>query len=287
MKATKLLLLIAAVALTFMVSCKDDEEPEVIPSLYFMDASDEYMGKIVLDGTNTLTTVKDLVEMSGPGIAYDKETDKIYFSDWYDADTPDGKIWRMNPDGTGADAIVTGILDPYGVAIDHDNNKIYWADDAEHISRANLDGSSLETGFITITEAYMRSVAVDEKNDKLYFYEDWFENLYRANLDGSNPTIIVSGVYGYGICVDTENSKIYFDDQNDMTLKMANLDGTGVVDIADITDRVYGIAVDTDKNKLYWTDRGMGEIYEANLNGTGKVAIATGLASPRGITLVK
>ncbi len=287
MKATKLLLLLAAVALTFMVSCKDDEEPEVIPSLYFMDASDEIMGKIVLDGTNTLTTVKDLAEMSGPGIAYDDETKKIYFSDYYDADTPDGKIWRMKLDGTGLESIVTGILDPYGIAIDHDNNKVYWADDAEHISRANLDGSSLETGIVTITDAYMRAVAIDEKNDKMYFYEDWYENLYVANLDGSNPTILISGVYGYSIFIDTENSKIYFDDQNTPALRMANLDGSGIVNIADVDDRVSGIDIDYDKNKLYWSDRGLGEIYEANLNGTGKVTIATGLSSPRGITLVK
>lgn len=287
MKATKLLILIAVVALTFMVSCKKEEKPEVIPTLYFMDTSDEIMGKIVLDGTKTVTTVKDLAGMSGPGIAFDDGTDKIYFSDYYDADTPDGKIWRMKLDGTGLESIVTGILDPYGIAIDHDNNKIYWADDAEHISRANLDGSSLETGLVTITDASMRAVAIDEKNDKMYFYEDWYENLYVANLDGSNPTILISGVYGYSIFIDTKNSKIYFDDQNTPALRMANLDGSGIVNIADVNDRVFGIAIDYDKNKLYWSDRGLGEIYEANLNGTGKDTIATGLSSPRGLVLVK
>ena len=85
MKATKLLLLIAAAALTFMVSCKGVEEPEVIPALYFMDTSDEIIGKIVLDGTNTLSTVKDVAGMSGPGIAYDDETGYLFFSDYYDA----------------------------------------------------------------------------------------------------------------------------------------------------------------------------------------------------------
>ena len=287
MKATKFLLLIAAAALTLMVSCKGEDEPEVIPALYFMDTSDEIIGKIVLDGTNTLSTVKDVAGMSGPGIAYDDETGYLFFSDYYDADTPDGKIWKMKPDGTGLASIVTGILDPYGVAIDHDNNKVYWADDAEHISRANLDGSSLQTELVTIEEASMRAVAIDEKNDKLYFYEAWFENLYVANLDGTNPTILVSGVYGYSLFVDTENNKIYFDDQNSMTLKRANLDGSGVVTIADVDDRVFGIAIDYEKDKLYWSDRGLGEIYEANLNGTGKVTLATGLSSPRGIVLVK
>jgi len=287
MKATKLLLLLFAAVLTFMVSCKKEDKPPVIPTLYFMDTSDEIIGKIVLDGTNTVTTVKDVAEMSGPGIAYDDETDRLYFSDFYDADTPDGKIWRMKQDGTEAEAIVTGILDPYGVAIDHDNKKVYWADDAEHISRANLDGTGLETGLVTIAGASMRAVAIDEKNDKLYFYEVENEDLYVANLDGTNPRVLIPGVYGYAILIDTKNSKIYFDDQNTPALRRANLDGSNIVDIADLDNRVFGIAIDYDKNKIYWSDRGPGEIYEANLNGTGKVTIATGLSSPRGIVLVK
>lgn len=287
MKTTKLLLLIAIAALTFMVSCKDDEEPEVIPTLYFMDTYDEIIGKIVLDGTNTITTVKDVAGMSGPGIAYDNETKKIYFSDFYDADTPNGRIWRMNLDATGVQELAGGILDPYGIAIDHDNNKIYWADDAGNISRANLDGTSPQIGIVNMPESMMRAVAIDEKNDKLYFYEAWDENLYVANLDGSNPTVLISGVYGYSLFIDTENNKIYFDDQNTPALRMANLDGSGIVNIADVDDRVFGIAIDYDKNKLYWSDRGLGEIYEANLNGTGKVTIATGLSSPRGLALVK
>jgi len=287
MKTTKLLLLLAVVALTFMVSCKDDEEPEVIPTLYFMDPSDELMEKIVLDGTNTVTTVKDLAGMSGVGIAYDDETKKIYFSDYYDADTPNGRIWRMNLDATSVQELAGDILDPYGIAIDHDNNKIYWADDAGNISRANLDGTSPQIGIVNIPDGWMRAVAIDEKNDKLYFYEVWDEILYVANLDGSNPTALITGVYGYAIFIDSENSKIYFDDQNTPGLKRANLDGSGVVDIDNTDTRIYGIAIDYDKGKMYWTARDEGEIYEANLNGTGKVTLATGLSSPRALALVK
>jgi len=287
MKATKLLILIAAVALTFMVSCKKEEKPEVIPTLYFMDSSDEIMEKMVLDGTNTVTTVKDLATMSGVGIAYDEETNKIYFSDFYDADTPNGRIWRMNLDATGVQELASGILDPYGIAIDHDNNKIYWTDDAGNISRANLDGSNIQTGIVNIADGMMRAVAIDEKNDKMYFYEVNLENLYVANLDGSNPTILISGIYGYAIFIDTENSKIYFDDQNTPGLKRANLDGSGVVDIDNTDTRIYGIAINYDKGKMYWSARDMGEIYEANLNGTSKVTLATGLTSPRGLVLIK
>ena len=68
-----------------------------------------------LNGFGALTTVKDVAGMSWAGLAYDATNDQIFFSDWYDATTPDGKIWKMNLDGTGAVTIASGILDPYGI----------------------------------------------------------------------------------------------------------------------------------------------------------------------------
>jgi PKD repeat protein len=256
-------------------------------SLYFMDSSDELMEKLVLDGTGTVTTVKDLAGMSGVGIAYDSVQNKIYFSDFYDADTPDGKIWRMNFDGTGLEAIASGILDPYGIALDVTGGKVYWVDDAGNVSRANLDGSSPEIGLIYLPDGWLRAIALDPENNKMYFYDVNMENLYVANLNGSDTTVLIPGVYGYAICVDTRNDKIYFDDQNTPGLRRANLDGTGIVTIDGADTRIYGIDIDYDMNKLYWSARDAGEIYRANLDGTNKEILKTGLTSPRGIFLKK
>jgi PKD repeat protein len=262
----------------------------IAASIYFMDSSDELMQKLVLDGTGTVTTVIDLAGKSGVGIAYDNVNNKIFFSDFYDADTPNGKIWKMNLDATDATAIATGILDPYGIALDVAGGKVYWVDDAGNVSRANMDGSNPQTGLVNIVDGWMRSIALDVENNKMYFYEVDFENLYVANLDGSNPTVLISGVYGYAIYIDTVNDKIYFDDQNSGTggeLKRANLDGTGITTVDATETRIYGIAIDYDLNKLYWSARDMGEIYQANLDGTGKSTVATGLTSPRGLFLKK
>ncbi|MBK8883815.1 MAG: DUF5050 domain-containing protein [Bacteroidales bacterium] len=259
-------------------------------SIYFMDSSDEILGKLDLDANKTVTTVKDLAGMSGVGIAYDNVNNKIFFSDFYDADTPDGKIWKMNLDGTSPVAIVTGLLDPYGIALDVAGNKVYWTDDAGNVSRANLDGTSPELGLVTITDGWMRSIALDKANNKMYFYDVNAENLYVANLDGTNPTVLIPGVYGYLIFVDTVNGKIYFDDQNSGAagkLRRANLDGTGIIDIDDTQSRIYGLDIDRDANKMYWTARDLGEIYRANLDGTGKEILKTGLSSPRGMFLKK
>jgi DNA-binding beta-propeller fold protein YncE len=292
MKATKLLLcLTAALCLTFMVSCEKEKEETKTPVLYFMDSSDEIMEKMVLDGTNSITTIKHLAEMSGVGIAYDNKHKKLFFSDFFDEDTPNGKIWKMNLDSSDAVAIVSGLLNPFGIALDTKNNKIYWGDENGNVSRCNLDGSSVETGIVNIDGGAIRALALDLTNNKLYFYEVMNNNLYKANLDGSNATVILNGYYGYGLYVDEVNSKIYFDAQTDdesvSALYRANLDGTDPVEIDNTQSRIYGIAIDTENNKLYWSARDNGEIYSASLNGTGKVTLATGLSSPRGIVLVK
>jgi sugar lactone lactonase YvrE len=292
MKTTKLFLcLTAALAMNLFVSCEKEKEKTKTPVLYFMDSSDEILEKMVLDETNTITTVKHLTEMSGVGIAYDSKNKKLFFSDFYDEDTPNGRIWKMNLDSTDAIAIVSGLLNPFGMALDTKNNKVYWGDENGNVSRCNLDGSSVETGIVNIEEGAVRAVALDLTNNKLYFYEVMNNNLYRANLDGSNAAVILNGYYGYGLCVDEVNGKIYFDAQTDdesvSALYRANLDGSDPVEIDNTQSRIYGIAVDNDNNKLYWSARDNGEIYSANLNGTGKVTLATGLSSPRGIVLVK
>jgi DNA-binding beta-propeller fold protein YncE len=288
MKTSKLFSILGILALTFLLfSCKKDDKKTTTPTIYFMDSSDELMEKMVLDGTGTVTTVLHLAGKAGVGIAYDDVHEKIYFSDFNDADTPNGKIWRMNLDTTGLEAIVSGILDPYGIALDVTGGKVYWADDNTHISRANLDGTSPQPGFITIADGWMRAVAIDKAHSKIYFYEVNNENLYVANLDGTNPTVLIPGVYGYAILIDTKNDKIYFDDQNTPALRRANLDGTGIVNIDNTDTKIYGMAIDYDKDKLYWTARATGEIYEANLNGTSKETLKTGLTSPRGMFLLK
>lgn len=256
-------------------------------SIYFIDVSDELIQQLILDGTGTLVTVKDVAGMSGVGLVYDEVNSKIFFSDFVDYTTPDGKIWKMNLDGTGAEAIVTGILDPYGIALDLVDNKVYWTDDNGNISRSNLDGTSPEIGIVNVVDGGMRAIALDKANDKMYFYEVQLENLYVANLDGTNATILISGVYGYSIFIDTVNDKIYFDDQNTPGLRRANLDGTNIEAIDATDTRIYGIDIDYDENKLYWSGRDSGEIYKADLDGTNKETLVTGLSSPRGIFLKK
>jgi DNA-binding beta-propeller fold protein YncE len=292
MKTTKFLNLIGLVAVFALVSCGEDEETvekKVYTDIYFIDSSDELIEKISLSAGNKLDTVKNIAEMSGLGIAYDKTHGKIYFSDFYDDATPNGKIWKMNLDGTGAEAIVDGITDPYGIALDVDGGKVYWTDDAGNISRANLDGTSQQVLY-NVDGGGMRAIALDLTHKKMYFYDVMNNNLYQANFDGTSAEVILNGYYGYGLCVDEVNSKLYFDAQTDdetvAALYMCNLDGSNPTEIDNTGSRIYGIGIDNENSLVYWSARDMGEIYKANLNGTGKMTLATDLYSPRGMCLI-
>ncbi len=255
-----------------------------VKELFFIEYGNNLIKKLTV-GSPSAADVLDVAGKAGPGMAVDEANGKIYFSDFEVAGS--GNIWRMNLDGSNLTAIVSNLTDPYGLALDLTNGKIYWADDLGNISRANLDGSGVQTGLVNIAGGGMRAVALDVENNKMYFYEVQAEILYSANLDGTDVKPIVTGAYGYAILVDTVNDKLYFDDQNTETLIRSNLDGSGKTTIDATATRIYGMAIDHAEGKIYWSGRDSGNISRANLDGSGLETLASGLASPRGIALKK
>lgn len=257
--------------------------PESPGDLYYIDAVDEYMRKMALDGSGTITDYLDLAGRTGVGLAYDAINDKIYFSD-FDTELF-GNIWRMNRDGSGLEVIVENIDDPYAIALDVEGNKVYWGDYAGNVSRADLDGSNVEIGIISVSAASFTGIALDLKNRKLYAYDLQEEFMYIAEMDGSNLTPIIPDAYGYFVTVDTVNDKIYYEDQR--TLKRANLDGSNIEVLTERETRMYGIVIDNDADKVYWGGRDSGQLNRADLDGSNREVLGSGLGSVRGIMLIK
>lgn len=255
----------------------------VVKDLYFVEYNNNLIKKLALSGSSAATTVLDVTGKAGPGMAIDAANNKVYFSDF--EVTGSGNIWKMNLDGSGLTAIVSGLTDPYGIALDLTNGKIYWADDLGNISRANLDGSNQQIGIVNIPGGGMRAVALDPENNKMYFYEVQAEILHVSNLDGTNVQPLLTGTYGYAIYVDTVNDKIYYDDYNAGKIFRVNLDGTGSVEIDASGSRIYGMAIDQTDKKFYFSTRDAGTIVRCNLDGSSPETLLTGLASPRGIAL--
>ena len=254
-----------------------------IRELYYIEYNSSRISKLTLDGTNASTQVLSITGKRGPCMAWDPVHEKLYYSDF--EVTGSGNIWQMNPDGSGLTAIVSNLTDPYGLDVDPVNGKIYWVDDAGNVSRANLDGSDLQTGIVNIPSGQMRAISLDVENNKMYFYEVNVEVLYVANLDGSNVTPLLTGTYGYAVLVDTVNDKLYYDDQNAEKLYQCNLDGSGKVEIDTEGSRIYGMAIDHTTGKLYWSGRDSAKIKRANLDGSGVEVLKSGVTNVRGIAL--
>lgn len=256
---------------------------EVPRDVFFIDFGDELIGKAKMPSESTATLVADLADKSGVGIAYDPAEGKIYFSDFTTAD--EGKIWRMNEDGSDMEILVENIVEPYAIALNLNAGKIYWIDDAGHVSLSNLDGSGVVIDFITFDGGILRGLDYDSKHDKIYIYEANDEIIYVADSNGGNVQEVVTGTYGYSLHVDEKNEKLYYHDIRVDEIIRVNLDGSNPESVTPSNNRVFGLAVDTDNDKLYWSDRITGEIIRVNLDGSNSEVVVSGLNSPRGIFL--
>ena len=206
--------------------------------------------------------------------------DKIYFIDI-------GKVHRANLDGSGVEAIVTGLTEPYGIDVDTSAGKIYWTDiAAKKIQRANLDGTGLED-LVTIGLSAPTFIALDTAAGKMYWTDRDAGKVQRANLDGSGVEDLLTGLSSpTGIDVDTSAGKIYWTDgfaSLNGKIRRANPDGSGLEDLVTGLTEPAGITLDTAAGKMYWALGG--KIQRANLDGSVVEDLITGLAFPSGVAL--
>ena len=162
---------------------------------------------------------------------------------------------------------------------------VYWASATGHqIGRANLDGTGVNTNFITGL-GQPAGVAVDGAH--VYWSDNTTNTIGRANLDGSGVnTNFITNAPAEGIVVD--GSHIYWG--TGPTIGRANLDGSGV-DPSFITNAgpgVNGIAVDG--AHIYWANFPSPPdgptIARANLDGSGvDLSFITDVSAPDGVAV--
>jgi PKD repeat protein len=246
--------------------------------IYYTDGSQVFQG--LINGESPIfSTVNNIVAQSSYGMAIDTLNQKLYISD-YGAD----KIYRSNLDGSNFENFRTGVDSPNGMAIDYENNKIYW-DTSSGIQRGSLDGTDVED-FVTGQPNDPDGVSIDFVNNKLYWI-NYNGGVWVKNLDGTGETELLPTVEGGSILVIGD--RIYYDEyigSGDIRLKSANLDGTNVTTIAVGIGRVvYGLAYDGNAQKIYWGDRSTDIMWRANLDGSNPQAWYTAAADTRGIVI--
>ena len=157
-----------------------------------------------------------------------------------------GRLFSVNPDGSGKTVIVDGSPIPDGVAVDVEAGHIYWT----NMGRPPVNDGSIE----------------------------------RADLDGGNRTTIVppGGTYTpKQLHLDSVGHKLYWGDREGMRVMRCDVDGSNVEilvqtgdgdeDRRDETKWCVGVTVDHVNGHLYWTqkgpsDAGLGRILRAGID---------------------
>jgi len=158
----------------------------------------------------------------------------------------DGRLFSINPDGSGKTILVTGCAVPDGVAVDLQDGHIYWT-----------------------------NMGVPPANDG---------SIERIDLDGSNRTTIVPSGGTHTpkqLHFDTVGRKLYWGDREGMRVMRCDLDGSNIEtlvqtgqgqdDRRDETTWCVGVAVDHAGGHLYWTqkgpsDAGLGRILRSGID---------------------
>ena len=117
----------------------------------------------------------------------------MYWTDWGEH----SKIERASMDGleTSRQSVISSKLGwPNGLAIDHDADRLYWADaQTEVIEYSKLDGSGRKTLLLNIPHPYGLTLL----DDKIY-WTDWQERSVQMaqKSDGSGRTTIRGNLPG-------------------------------------------------------------------------------------------
>ncbi len=164
--------------------------------------------RVRLDGTG-LTTLISGLDIPGftscSGVALDVPNNKLYYA----FNTAIGRADLDGSNHTPTYVTTGGGAPPDDVAIDRTNGKLYWTiSGANKIGRANVDGTGIQSAFLTVTAP--RSLIVDPQASKVFWADG--SGVGRANLDGTGVnTSFLAGVSGsWGIAlgdVDTEGTQ--------------------------------------------------------------------------------
>lgn len=206
--------------------------------------------------------------------------------------TNGGRIQRALADGTGMETVLANRVNrPLYFALDEYEGKIYWTDGqvfgtAPVIRRCNFDGTNIEN-IVTQGLSGPAGIALDAAADKLYWADTGLGTIRRANLDGSNPEIVVAGlVLPHGLAIDPVEGRLYWsgkaDDFFTTVLRRAHLDGNAVETVYEYPfggPTVFSVTVDATNRQLYWRDT---VLRRCALDGSAPVSLPINVTNVEG-----
>jgi sugar lactone lactonase YvrE len=203
-------------------------------------------------------------------------------------DASGGQIFMVRPDGSDRKVIVTGGRLPDGIAIDVQEEHIYWTNmgvpnlNDGSIERVDFDGQNRTTIVPEGGTFTPKQIHLDKGNGKLYWCDREGMRVMRANLDGSHIETLIDSSQGekppgrdpkkwcVGITVDTERGQFYWTQKgpekgNQGRLLRANTktpqdqtaaNRSDVEVLFDALPEPIDLELDPGRRVMYWTDRG-------------------------------
>ena len=249
--------------------------------IYFTNGTEVYQG-LINTQQPVFTTLSGLTAQNSYSMTLDTLNSKIYISD-YDS----GSISRSDMNGDNLEVFRTGLDAPIGMAIDYEENKIYFST-GSGIQSADIGSTDVnqKEDFVTGQANDPEGVAIDPVTRKL-FWVNYNGGIGSKNMDGTGETLINPDVEAGSIIVI--NDRIYYDEyvaSGDIRLKSAALDGSDVSTLAvGISRVIYGLAYDASAKKIYWGDRGTDTMMRADLDGSNAEAWYVSSGDTRGIII--
>jgi hypothetical protein len=210
--------------------------------LYFANPAAARLERVNLDGSDRETLLEDVHPV---GLGLDLGAGRIYWTD-YTYSHP--RICRAGLDGSGLEQLVeTGdgcVLE--GLVLDLAAGHVYWAERmAQHIKRANLDGSGAIT-LLTCSDGIGHPWGLALAAGRLYWASD--EAILSANLDGEDLQTVIDGLSGEprSLEYDLDANQLYWvtGGFGGTAIQRMNPDGTGLETLLDGLNYGYGLALE-------------------------------------------
>src|SRR5215468_10516665 len=124
--------------------------------------------------------------------ATETATDRVFV-----LDLSGGRIFSINPDGSGKKVLLTDCRLPDGIAVDAEGGHIYWtnmgvpSENDGSIERADLDGRNRMLVVPRGNTFTPKQLHLDKPNGKLYWCDREGMRVMRSNLDGSHVETLI------------------------------------------------------------------------------------------------
>lgn len=186
---------------------------------------------------------------------------------------------KLSVGPTTSTVVVQDIGRVFAIAVDVDDNFIYWSDfGIGTIKRMNLQTNKKEN--VTESVGKVEGIAIDWIDKDIFWTDTTNNRIEKAKVDGSDRKILFDRdiVQPRGIAVDLVNGYIFWTDWgSNPKIERATLDGKERVTIVEANSStplkwVNGVIVDyaDPESVIYWVDAGLGVVGRADLDGRNR-----------------